>query len=411
MSDNNQKPLNHDDANPNHNEIEEGRRELYPGEVEEEEVITTRRRRVVDNSTAIPAEEYGNDELPDLNRKAVGGTLLKVLLFCFGLAAAGYMLYMVNSPKKVKEPDKNVTVSNNLPPLAVDSEPAKPIGVVNAKGPVEAPQKNKPLDWWDRKRFGQGSQNENAGGAYGERREKQDIDQNGFTERCDPLLHDNCKHRSELGAKLEPTTFKVALAGFMPDRNYLITSSTALDATLDTAIDSSEPGIIKATLTKDVFSDNNQVKLLERGSQVDGQYSGSVKPGNAKLFVIWTRIRTPNGVWINIDSPGADALGRSGMSGQVDNRFWDRFGAAFLLSIFKDTSAYARNRVQNNGNSNQLTLDNSGNAINTSVEKRLEVDANIPPVLTKNQGDHIQIMVARDLDFSPVYRLALKKND
>lgn len=49
--------------------------------------------------------------------------------------------------------------------------------------------------------------------------------------------------------------------------------------------------------------------------------------------MLWTRVETPNGVIVEIDSPGTDPLGRSGHDGYIDNHFWQRFGGAMLLSL------------------------------------------------------------------------------
>ncbi|MGH7121086.1 MAG: TrbI/VirB10 family protein, partial [Acetobacteraceae bacterium] len=43
----------------------------------------------------------------------------------------------------------------------------------------------------------------------------------------------------------------------------------------------------------------------------------------------------------------------------------------------------------------------AGQVANTALEAQI----NIPPTLKKNQGDSVSIFVARDLNFSDVYKL------
>ena len=119
------------------------------------------------------------------------------------------------------------------------------------------------------------------------------------------------------------------------------------------------------------------------------------------MFVLWTRAKTPTGVIVALASPATDALGRAGFDGDFDTHFWERFGAALLLSVVSDASAYGRQQLQNS----DIQINNTTGATNTAAGIAVERSIDIPPTLNKNQGELVNIFVARDLDFSSVYQL------
>jgi type IV secretion system protein VirB10 len=85
----------------------------------------------------------------------------------------------------------------------------------------------------------------------------------------------------------------------------------------------------------------------------------------------------------------------------VNRHFWQRFGAAILISVI-DGAIQAAVAANQNGDSTVITSGGAGNDILTEV---LESTVNIPPTVIKHHGDRIQILVARDLDFRSVYEL------
>ena len=196
-----------------------------------------------------------------------------------------------------------------------------------------------------------------------------------------------------------------AQAGLIGNRNLLLAKGTLLDCVLNTAINSSIAGMVSCTLTRNVYSDNGKVLLLERGSTVTGEFGGRIRTGQTRIYVLWNRIKTPKGVVVNLDSPGSDALGRSGVDGEVDKHWGERIGNAFLLSLIQDAIGYAATRGNNQNGSSQMYFQNTQQTGDNMANTILKDSLQIPPTITKKQGERVAIFVARDLDFSAVYDL------
>ncbi|HDR9173001.1 TPA: type IV secretion system protein VirB10 [Burkholderia vietnamiensis] len=208
---------------------------------------------------------------------------------------------------------------------------------------------------------------------------------------------------STLAQALTPTATPRVQAGTLGNRSLVLAQGAKIDCVGDTAFDSTEAGISTCTVTQNVYSDDGRVVLIERGSQINSQYRSTPAPGQKRVFVLSARIKTPHGITVEIDSPAADALGRMGVDGYVDNHWRQRIGAAMLLGLSQDAIGYLSTRGGNtNGPVVFQSTQQQGNDMATRV---LDSTINIPPTLTQNQGAEFTIVVARDLDFGSVYAL------
>lgn len=202
-----------------------------------------------------------------------------------------------------------------------------------------------------------------------------------------------------VGSLLKPSVATAVQAKVLADQQLLLPQGAFIDCTLETAIDSSLPGLTTCVTATDTFGADGKVVLLERGTKLVGETKGDVRQGMARIFVLWTQARTPSGVVVPLASPGTDELGRSGLSGIVDRHFMDRFGAALLISVVEGAILAA---AQPGSGSTVIYNPTAATDVVTEV---LKSTVNIPPTVRKQNGDRIQILVARDLDFRSVYRL------
>jgi type IV secretion system protein VirB10 len=204
-----------------------------------------------------------------------------------------------------------------------------------------------------------------------------------------------------LAALLKPPTSAAVQAQLLPTARLMLPRGAFIDCTLETAIDSTLPGMTTCVTAADTFSADGKVVLLERGTKLVGETRGQVRQGQARVFVVWTEARTPAGVVVPLDSPGTDELGRSGLPGQVQRHFWERFGAAILVSIVNG-AVQAGVQASNRSGGAVIYAPSASQDVMTEV---LKDTIDIPPTVTKRNGDRIQVLVARDLDFRSVYEL------
>jgi len=207
--------------------------------------------------------------------------------------------------------------------------------------------------------------------------------------------------RDKMAQRLQSAKTTGITASYLAEKPYTIAEGKMLSCILETAIHSALPGMTRCILAENIFSyDGNQL-LLEKGSRLVGQYEGGIQAGEDRIFVIWTRILTPGGVDIALDSPGTGELGRAGHGVYIDSHFFERFGASALLSIVGGLAA-----SESDGN---VQLRAVGDSFNKSAEIALRESIKIRPTGHKNQGERIKVFVARDIDFAPVLQLARNK--
>jgi type IV secretion system protein VirB10 len=206
---------------------------------------------------------------------------------------------------------------------------------------------------------------------------------------------------ADTGTVLRPLFTTAVRAQRLPEERLLLPKGAFIDCTLETAIDSTLPGMTTCIMAADAFGVDGKVVLMERGTKLVGETRGQVQQGSARVFVIWTEARTPAGVIVPLDSQGADELGRSGLPGEVNRHFWQRFGAAILVSVIDGAVQAA---VQSSRSSGGTVVVNPS-ASQDVLTEILKNTVGIPPTVVKRNGDRIQVLVARDLDFRSVYEL------
>jgi len=194
----------------------------------------------------------------------------------------------------------------------------------------------------------------------------------------------------------------------------MIPEGTLIPGLLETAINSDLPGQIRAIVSQDVYSFDGRRKLIPTSTRLIGEYQSEVTRGQKRIFVIWTRLLRDDGVSVRLNSIGTDSLGRSGLTGIVDNKWRERFGSAILLSIVGAGSSYLAgygssqygsggDSESDSGRAAELARETIAQTFSDMANQALGESLRIPPTISVHQGERIFVYVRQDLDFSAMY--------
>lgn len=207
------------------------------------------------------------------------------------------------------------------------------------------------------------------------------------------IVNETAKNLSKNSADLQVVANKVE------QLDYTIIQGKLITGILETAINSELPGMIRAVVRENVYAEQGSNILIPKGSRLIGNYQSEQNIGHSRVFVLWNRLITPNGIEIQLDSTGTNTLGQAGLTGLVDRHFFARFGEAALLSLISAGASninVGKNDEYNSRSSYKQALSES---FSSSANHALTQNQNLGPTIHINQGTPIKVLVAKDLNF------------
>lgn len=206
-----------------------------------------------------------------------------------------------------------------------------------------------------------------------------------------------------------------AVATNVGNLDNLVLEGKVIDAVLENSLETTLPGPLRAIVSRDVYAESGYGVLIPKGSRLIGTYNTDIVRGQGRVFIIWDRLIRPDGVDIQINSQAIDGLGHSGVTGRVDDRYFEIFGGAILTSILGITLAGVSDAIlspsdstttQSADGATTSTTSSVDTAISTGVSQVGAAATRIVgglldarPSISIDQGTPLKVFVGRDLEF------------
>ena len=177
-----------------------------------------------------------------------------------------------------------------------------------------------------------------------------------------------------------------------------------LEKGFNSQLDSAEGGEVIIQTSRTVFGYHGRNELIPPGSRIKCRYTSPGKQGVSRVGFDCYRLLRGNdrAELLQLSAAAGDVQGHAGVTGEVDNRFFEKYGTAIILaSVSAATRLATAAAAANSENSPLGNIADKGSEelaqkfgeISASVT---EQTVNLAQIITASQGTRVVIMPSQD---------------
>ena len=183
---------------------------------------------------------------------------------------------------------------------------------------------------------------------------------------------------------------------FPVDLSRTVTADRYIPCILVDQINSQLEGRATCSVETNIYGFHGRNILIPAGSRLMGSHGTLKKVGDERFNITWKRLLRPDGVHIKLtDAYSSDAVGGTGVVGEVNRRNWEKYGGAILTST---VSVLAQVAIPTEGTSiSNSIMESYATDFGRVTAAMLQENINIKPYSVVPAGRRILVTPVTDI--------------
>lgn len=190
-------------------------------------------------------------------------------------------------------------------------------------------------------------------------------------------------------------------------RERIVTTDRIIPCVLETGIISERAGGVICVVESHVYGSDGRFILIPAGTRVEGDYEPLGRNGESRLNILWKRFIRPDGssFYTKAGFQAHDMAGHVGLPGEVDNRWFEKYGSALFVTMLSTAAGFAVPERNTAGSEREALFADRANTAQRSLSEgllnvarqQLEENLDLRPVIRIRPGERLIIRPTLDL--------------